>query len=331
MTPTQGMHDRDSVNQQAKCVSGLTRTGSRGNLLGVSVVVPTYNGERTIAELFEALAATEGWGWELIVVDDGSTDETVRVIRENSPRPTQMRLISLPTNQGKATALNLGVAQARFEKLVFLDDDDRPAPGYLRALSNALETSEFVCSVVRLGEMNRPSLVEALFRPDVGYFAVLLRGVKSSGSDSVSVPVSLGGTLAVRRSTLSRVGGFDPRAGVCDDVDLCLRLWLLGVVLKTEPEAILDYRLRTGSRELFSQRLQYGRGWAWMYEAYSIGRHGPADSAGNDCQDRRSSGPAFAAGGLQGRRSRGGIRRRACNGFSPFIRRKDRLLRLIHR
>ncbi len=268
MTPTQGMHDRDSVNRQAKYVGGLARTDSRGNLLGVSVVVPTYNGERTIAELFEALTATEGWGWELIVVDDGSTDETVRVIRENSPRSTQMRLISLPTNQGKATALNLGVAQARFEKLVFLDDDDRPAPGYLRALSNALETSEFVCSVVRLGELNRPSLVEALFRPDVGYFAVPLRGVRSSGSGFVSVPVSLGGTLAVRRRTLSRVGGFNPRAGVCDDVDLCLRLWLLGVVLKTEPEAILDYRLRTGSRELFSQRLQYGRGWAWMYEAY---------------------------------------------------------------
>jgi GT2 family glycosyltransferase len=178
-----------------------------------------------------------------------------------------MRIISLPTNQGKAIALNVGVAKARFEKLVFLDDDDRPGPGYLRALAKSLETNEFVCSVVRLGELNRSSLVEALFRPDVSYFAVPLRA-GPFGSGVASVPVSLGGTLAVRGRTLSRVGGFNPKAGVCDDVDLCLRLWLLGVVLESEPEAILDYRLRSGSRELFSQRLQYGRGWAWMYEAY---------------------------------------------------------------
>ena len=264
------MHDPDSVSPQTELMGRFTRTGVREYPLGVSVIVPTYNGEEGIADLLEALAATEDRGWELIVVDDGSTDATVSVIRELSTRPKQTRLITLSTNRGKAAALNLGVAQARFEKLVFLDDDDRPAPGYLRALSNALEKSEFVCSVVRLGELNRPPLVDALFRPDINYFVVPFRGSGSSGSVFAYVPVSMGGTLAVRRRTLSRVGGFNPRAGVCDDLDLCLRLWLLGVVLETEPEAILDYRLRTGSRELFCQRLQYGRGWAWLYETYRL-------------------------------------------------------------
>ncbi len=262
------MHDPDSVNLPTNLIGKLTRVQERP--LGLSVIVPTYNAEERIADLLERLAATEDPGWELIVVDDGSTDATVSVIRELSTKPKHTRVIALSANRGKATALNLGVAQARFEKLVFLDDDDRPAPGYLRALSNALERSEFVCSAVRLGELNRPLLIKALFRPDVSYFAVPLRGAKSPVSGFASVPVSMGGTLAVRRPTLSRVGGFNPRAGVCDDMDLCLRLWLLGVVLKTEPGAILDYRLRAGSRELFSQRLQYGRGWAWIYEAYRL-------------------------------------------------------------
>jgi glycosyltransferase involved in cell wall biosynthesis len=271
MTPDPGAtHDPGSATPPTECIGRFTMNSIREIPLRVSVIVPTYNGEETIAGLLETLAATEDCGWELIVVDDGSTDATASVIRELSTKPKQTRLITLTANRGKAAALNLGVAQARFDKLVFLDDDDRPAPGYLRALSNALEGNEFVCSAVRFGELNRPSLVKALFRPDVGYFTVPLRAARSSGSGFVSVPVSLGGTLAVRRRTLSRVGGFNARAGVCDDVDLCLRLWLLGVVLKTEPEAILDYRLRTGSHGLFSQRLQYGRGWSWMYEAYRL-------------------------------------------------------------
>src|SRR5674476_251372 len=113
------MHDPDSVSPQTERTGRFTRTGIRDNPLGVSVIVPTYNGEETIADLLETLAATEDCGWELIVVDDGSTDATVSVIRELSTKPKQTRLITLSANRGKATALNLGVAQARFDKLVF--------------------------------------------------------------------------------------------------------------------------------------------------------------------------------------------------------------------
>jgi glycosyltransferase involved in cell wall biosynthesis len=267
-TPAQGDNDLDSVSPQFAPAARCTRTGIRGDPLEVSVIIPTHNAEERIAALLEALAATEDCGWELIVVDDGSTDATVRIVRELATRPEQTQLIAMPINRGKATAVNLGVAQARFEKLVFLDDDDRPAPGYLRALASALEKSEFVCSMVRLGALNRSSLVAALFRPGIDYFAVPFRKPKSSSSGLEYAPVSMGGTLAVRRRTLRRVGGFNPEAGVSDDLDLCLRLWLLDVVLETEPEATLDYRLRTGTRELFCQRLQYGRGWAWLYENY---------------------------------------------------------------
>src|SRR5674476_1159942 len=99
------MHDPDSVSPQTERTGRFTRTGIRNNPLGVSVIVPTYNGEETIADLLETLAATEDCGWELIVVDDGSTDATVSVIRELSTKPKQTRLITLSANRGKATCL----------------------------------------------------------------------------------------------------------------------------------------------------------------------------------------------------------------------------------
>jgi GT2 family glycosyltransferase len=238
--------------------------------LGISVIVPTYNGADTIADLLDALAGTTDQVWELVVVDDASTDATVDVVQAFAARLKQTRIVMLPSNEGKAAALNRGIRLARFDKLVFLDDDDRPAPGYLRALDDALERCEFVCSVIRLDELNAPHMVDALFQSGLNYLTVPFRAQGPRESDLTHVPVSMGGTLAVRRRTIERVGGFNPEARVCDDMDLCFRLWRLGIVLETEPAAILDYRLRTGSRALFCQRIQYGRGWAWLYDTYRL-------------------------------------------------------------
>lgn len=102
----------------------------------VSVIIPTYNRQAFLRETLAALAAQvwSGEPFEVIVVDDGSTDGTAAIGDE--PFPFPLRYI-YQTNQGDAAARNTGARQSEADLLVFLDDDVLPAPDYLRHLAAA--------------------------------------------------------------------------------------------------------------------------------------------------------------------------------------------------
>lgn len=114
----------------------------------VDVVIPVYNGQETItAALNSVLIGQGGWVRRIIVVDDGSRDETAAIIRSlHSPL---IELVSTP-NQGVARARNLGIEKASAEWIAFLDADDLWMPGKLEAqLRSAKEAGAgFVCCSV---------------------------------------------------------------------------------------------------------------------------------------------------------------------------------------
>jgi glycosyltransferase involved in cell wall biosynthesis len=105
----------------------------------VSVVIPTFNRIDTLPEVLDALARQQGApAFEVIVVDDGSTDSTPRLLAET--RRDDLALRSLrQMNLGPAAARNAGVAVARGEWVAFLGDDTVPSPGWLRHLWAAME------------------------------------------------------------------------------------------------------------------------------------------------------------------------------------------------
>jgi len=233
---------------------------------GISAIVPTCNGARHVGELLASLAGTHGIPWEIVLVDDASTDETVEVAERFQAAGLPIEILRLQRRRGKAKAINHAVTAARFSKLAFLDQDDVATGGYLNALEEALEMWEFVCAGVELTHLNERHLVRAMFRPDTDYFVIPLhRDV--GGEELAGVPVSMGGTLGISRKTFEEVGGFDPRAEACDDLDLCMRLWLRGVTLRPA-NATLNYRLRASLTGTFRQRLGYGRGWARLYDIF---------------------------------------------------------------
>lgn len=103
----------------------------------ISVIMPVYNGERYIKEAVESVLAQTLNDWELIIIDDGSTDATLEKLNHfTNPR---IYIIQQP-NQGASIARNAGLAQARGDYIAFLDADDIYLPNALQEYVNYLET-----------------------------------------------------------------------------------------------------------------------------------------------------------------------------------------------
>lgn len=100
--------------------------------LDLTVVVPAYNEERRLAPTLDAIVAhlnktvgddTGTHAWEVLVVDDGSTDATGEVVAEAAARDPRIRLVSSPANRGKGNALRLGVLASRGRRVLVTDAD----------------------------------------------------------------------------------------------------------------------------------------------------------------------------------------------------------------
>lgn len=224
----------------------------------LSVVLPVFNGLPHLPDQLQAIASQAApFGWETIVVDNGSTDATRRVVESFADRLPGMRCLEEPA-RGRAKAINRGASAARGQLLVFLDHDDVIAPGYLAAMGGALERYPFVAA----------RLDESTLNPE------RLRGVRPpTQCDGVGdpfgfLPCAAGCSIGVRRAVFREVGGFHPAMRVCDDVDFSWRAQLAGYSLHFVPDAVVRYRHRETLKEIFSQGRGYGASGPALYKNY---------------------------------------------------------------
>lgn len=103
----------------------------------VSIIIPAYNATKTISKTLESLQAQTFTNWQIIVVNDGSTDQTQKLIESWQERDQRIKLIN-QANQGVSSAKNIGIDQADYDWLLFLDADDRIYPQHLEKLTNKL-------------------------------------------------------------------------------------------------------------------------------------------------------------------------------------------------
>jgi GT2 family glycosyltransferase len=231
--------------EQAPCVD-------LGAAPGVSVVVCSHNGEATIAQTCEALMRLEYVAYEVIVVDDGSTDATPDIAREYGFR------VITTENRGLSVARNTGLHEARGEIVAYLDDDAYPDPHWLTYLAAGYARGD----VAGVGGPNVPP-------PGDG---VVARCVAEAPGNPVHVLISdreaehiPGCNCSFRRDALLAVGGFDPRFWVAgDDVDLCWRLRDRGWRLGFSPGAMVWHHRRGSLRAYWRQQRGYGRAEALL-------------------------------------------------------------------
>jgi GT2 family glycosyltransferase len=231
----------------------------------VSVVVCTYNGAGTLDDCLSGLSHLTYPDYEVIVVDDGSTDASAQIAARHP-----VRLIQTP-NRGLSAARNAGLAAATGEIVAYIDDDAVPDQDWLRYVAATLQETDHV----GVGGPNLPP-------PGDGTVAACVANAPGGPahvlvSDRVAEHIP-GCNMAFRRSWLEAINGFDPRFRVAgDDVDLCWRLQERGGTLGFHPAAQVWHHRRTTVRRFWRQQLGYGRAEALLErkwpEKYNVAGH----------------------------------------------------------
>ncbi|GLY16219.1 glycosyltransferase family 2 protein [Kineosporia rhizophila] len=241
----------------------------------LSVVICCRNSASTLADTLESVAAQkyEGW-WEVVVVDNGSTDTTVEVAQRFADRLPNFRVLRVPEPGYQATALNHGIARTTGEVFVFVDSDDLLAEGYLDRMARALATAPYVG-----GELD----VELLNPPAVRARRDLLQSKQIDEYCNYG-PAVVGASMGARREAIERVNGFDESLPTQHDLDISWRLDRAGVKASFVPGAVLHYRYRVGPREIYQQERGYGVGEVVLYRKFrnaGMRRRGPRQMLGS--------------------------------------------------
>ena len=220
--------------------------------MDVSVIIPCFNVASTLGDQLDALAAQEtDHSWEVLIVDNNSTDATRDVARSYADRLPALRIVDGFDGQGISYARNVGIAASEARSIVLCDGDDIVAPGWLDAIATALDDHELVTGSFELDLLNPPWLAES-------------RGGGDRSTDPPrflgTFPYARGGNLGARRSLVDAVGGFAETVTGSEDVEFSLRCLDHGVEVVPAPGAVLHYRYRGEGSVLFRQGRTYGRG-----------------------------------------------------------------------
>lgn len=189
----------------------------------VSVVIPAYNCEKLIASALDSVLSETYAPFEVIVVDDGSTDGTVRILESYGDRIRLFR----KTNGGPAAARNLAVSKARGEYLAFLDGDDLWLPGHLTVLMDYLLAHPDTRIVYGDWRDSYPD-ASGRYTDTEPTPADMLDGVDEDWSGSVYTKLLFDSIIhiiasVIHRSVYDKVNGFDETLRTGSDWDFWIR------------------------------------------------------------------------------------------------------------
>jgi GT2 family glycosyltransferase len=237
------------------------------NWPSVSVIVCTYNGKRTIRDCLEGIRKIDYPNFEVIVVNDGSTDGSETVAEEYG-----FRVISIP-NGGLSNARNVGMRAAKGEIVAYIDDDAVPDPQWLTYLAATLLSTDHV----GVGGPNIPPaddgpVAECVANSPGGPVHVLL-----TDREAEHIP---GCNMAFRKAALMAIDGFDAQFRIAgDDVDLCWRLLKRGWTLGFNPAAMVWHHRRNSVKAYWKQQMNYGKAEGYLEhkwpEKYNAAGHIP--------------------------------------------------------
>lgn len=221
----------------------------------LSVIVPCFNAADTIAFQLEALAKQQcSEPWEIVVADNGSTDDTVAIIKQYQHRIPHLRFVEASARRGSAYARNVGASVAKSEAFAFCDADDEVAPGWVAAMIEALSKHDLVAGCNEYSKLNQPWVIECCAYTEGN-------GVNKHPY----FPYAGASNLGVKRSVHEMVGGFDETMLSLQDVDYCWRIQEAGKTLECAKDALVHFRFRNTIEGLYRR--------SWKLACYDVLLH----------------------------------------------------------
>ena len=238
-------------------------SASAPRLPEVTVILPVFNGDRTISEQLSAVLGQEtNFTFELLVVDNGSTDRTAPIVDALANADPRVRRVLAPDQHNLSYVRNVGVRSALGDYVLFCDDDDVVAANWLEAMASALGEHPYVVSRMEYDDLNSREVMRGRSRFQSEELAELFGYVVSNGA------------IGIHRGLWEALGGNNEGLGVAgEDFDFAIRAQRdAGVVPMLVPGAVYHYRQRAGARATWVQGRRYGRSHVALYRRYGQGR-----------------------------------------------------------
>jgi len=242
----------------------------------VSVIMPAYNAVKTIGESIDSVLGQTYTNWELIVIDDASTDETISIITIYQSKDDRIKLMALSKNGWMANARNHGIATARGEYLAFLDSDDIWMKDKLSEQVNFhIQHPEIIISHTDFDMFSINGIKKRPFKNIIGL---------KYRKDGNMIPTlycknSIGTlTIMVKRDAVLAANCFDIDMRGPEDQDLWIRLAENGGLFGYIDKKLALYRLSEGSvahnigryKRAFKKLLEKHKASAMQYNVYNL-------------------------------------------------------------
>lgn len=218
----------------------------------ISVVMPAYNSSRFIREAIVSVLSQTDPDFELIVIDDGSTDDTLNIACSFAKRDSRVRVIEAE-HGGISKALNLGIQNAKYDWIAIMHADDVALPHRLEKQVNATRSNP---AVVVWGayayHINSKGKILSVSRTGPTTEEEFYKLRNSGQSVLVIHPTSF-----LKKEIALKVGGYDSRFDCCEDLEFFDRMAAFGPILAL-PEPLLLYRIHSASiamEKFFQQKL----------------------------------------------------------------------------
>lgn len=200
----------------------------------ISIILANFNGEKYLRTCLTSVLESSTRDFEIIVIDNNSTDESLQIINEFKKKDSRIRLLRNKINMGVPFSRNKAIKEARGDILVFLDNDTKVDRNWLRGISEIFSKDKTIGGIqCKIFDFDKTDVIQEIgmkLYPYTGFGTPLGRGEKDRGQFAKPQEIiALGAASAVRKEVAKELNGFDLKfKHTSDDLDFSWRIWIAG-------------------------------------------------------------------------------------------------------
>lgn len=214
-----------------------------------SILIPVYNRPDEVRELLESLLSQPTWEFDVVIVEDGSSDPCCDVLDDYKDRLSIKYLVK--ENGGPSAARNFGAAEAEGDYLLILDSDIIVPKGYIEAIDK--ELAENPCDAFGGADRAHPSFSDTQKAISYAMTSFFTTGGIRGGKKKLDKFYPRSFNMGVRREVFQSLGGFDVSMRFGEDIDFSIRIFQNGYSCRLFPDAWVYHKRRTDFRKFFRQ------------------------------------------------------------------------------